>query len=179
MIDDVERILFHEQTILSRLDALAAEITKDYRGKELSVVLVLNGSLIFAADLLRRIPLPLQLDCISAASYGGGSTSSGVVTFRHAAFPDVNGRHVLVLDDILDTGLTLRAIRDKLQADGKPLSLRICVLLRKTKARLAELDADYAGFDIADEFVVGYGLDYKERYRNLPFIGVLRAKPGN
>src|SRR5437899_1188612 len=110
MLNDIDRILFHEQTILSRLDELAAEITEAYRGKELTVIAVLNGSLIFAADLLRRIPLPLKLDCLSVASYHGGAESSGVVTFKQLSVPDIAGRHVLVIDDILDIGRTLNAI---------------------------------------------------------------------
>ena len=173
MLDDIDRVLFHEQTILARLDALAAEITEAYRTKDLSIVSVLNGSLIFAADLLRRLPLPLKLDCLSIASYHGATESSGVVNFRQLALPAIEGRHVLILDDILDTGRTLTAIRERLRTESHPLSIRICVLLRKAKVRAADLEADYVGFDIGDEFVVGYGLDYQERYRNLPFIGVL------
>ena len=175
MRDDIETILFHEQTIFARLDELAAQITEDYRGQELTVIAVLNGSLIFMADLLRRIPLPLQLDCLSVSSYHGGTESSGTVTFDQLSLPDIDGRHVLILDDILDSGRTLHAIREKFRAERRPASLRICVLLAKRKVRAQELAADYTGFEIGDEFVVGYGLDYAERYRNLPFIGVLRA----
>jgi len=175
MRDDIERVLFHEQTIMARLDVLAGQVSDDYQGKDLSVVAVLTGSLIFAADLLRRIRLPLKLDCLSVASYHGGTQSSGTVNFRQLSLPDVEGRHVLILDDILDTGRTLHAICEKLQKEARPLSTRICVLLRKDKVRAAEMEANYVGFDIGDEFVVGYGLDYQERYRNLPFIGVLRA----
>lgn len=174
MLDDLETTLFSEQTIWGRLDELAAQITTDYRGQELTVVAVLNGSLIFAADLLRRIPLPLKLDCLSVASYHGGSESSGVVSFDQLTLPDIDGRHVLVIDDILDTGRTLHAICAKLRAETKPLSVKICVLLCKEKERAEEMDADYIGFKIADEFVVGYGLDYQERYRNLPMIATLR-----
>jgi hypoxanthine phosphoribosyltransferase len=174
MLNDVERILFHEQTILSRLDELAAEITEAYRGKELTVIAVLNGSLIFAADLLRRIPLPLKLDCLSVASYHGGTESSGTVTFKQLAVPDIAGRHVLVIDDILDSGRTLHAICGRLRGEALPASVRICVLLRKLIARAEELEADFVGFDIGNEFVIGYGLDYQERYRNLPFVGVLK-----
>ncbi len=176
MLDDVERILFHEQTILSRLDEMAGEITEHYRGEELTIIAVLNGSLIFTADLLRRIPLPLQLDCLSIASYHGGTESTGVVTFQQLALPDIEGRHVLIVDDILDSGRTLHAIRAKLRSAANPKTVRICVLLRKEKPRALELEADYVGFDIADEFVVGYGLDYDQRYRNLPFVGVLRRE---
>jgi hypoxanthine phosphoribosyltransferase len=174
MREDVENILFHESTILVRLDELAAQITRDYSDKELTVVAVLNGSLWFMADLLRRIPLPLRVDCLSVSSYHGGTESSGLVTFDQTSLPDIDGRHVLILDDILDSGRTLHAICAKLMAEAKPLSLKSCVLLAKRKRRAVETEADYVGFEIGDEFVVGYGLDYKERYRNLPFVGVLR-----
>ena len=173
MQEDLDRILFHETTILSRLDQLAAQISADYRERELTVIAVLNGSLMFMADLLRRIPRPLKLDCLSVASYHGKAETSGEVIFKQIALPDVTGRHILVLDDILDSGHTLAAIRDKLET-AKPLSIRVCVLLSKKKQRSRAVDADYIGFEIEDEFVVGYGLDFMERYRNLPFIGVLR-----
>ena len=164
-----------KKTILRRLDELAAQISADYHDRELTVVAILNGSLIFMADLLRRIPLPLKLDCLSVASYHGGLQTSGEVIFRQVAPPDVAGRHILLLDDILDSGTTLDAIQERLQT-ASPRSVRVCVLLRKTKLRQRAIDADYIGFDIADEFVVGYGLDYMERYRNLPYIGVLRKE---
>jgi hypoxanthine phosphoribosyltransferase len=173
MQEDLDRVLFDEQTILRRLDELAAEITRHYQDRELTILAVLNGSLIFMADLLRRIPLPLKLDCLSVASYHGGTTASGEVIFKQIALPDVAGRHILILDDILDSGVTLAAIRDKLTTE-RPLSVKICVLLRKLKARLRPVEADYVGFNIGDEFVVGYGLDYLERYRNLSCVGVLR-----
>ena len=176
MQDDVSKILIHTTTILSRIDEVANEITADYRGKELTVVVVLNGALMFVADLLRRIPLPLKLDCISVSSYHGGTQTSGQVVFDQLTLPDIDGRHVLIVDDILDSGLTLAAICEKLRRECNPLSLKSCVLLRKKKERLAAVDADYTGFDIGDEFVVGYGLDFDERYRNLPFIGVLRPE---
>ena len=176
MLNDIERTLFHEQTILRRLDELAAQITADYASRDLTVIAVLNGSLFFMADLLRRIQLPLRLDSLSVSSYHGGMQSSGTVTFDQTSLPDVEGRHVLILDDILDTGLTLNAIRDRLLAEASPASVRSCVLLRKEKPRARELEADYVGFHIGDEFVVGYGLDFDERYRNLPFIGVLKPE---
>ena len=175
MQDDLERTLFDEATILRRLDEIATEISRDYRDRELTVIAILNGSLIFMADLLRRIPLPLKLDCLSVASYHGGLQTSGEVIFRQVALPDIEGRDVLLLDDILDSGNTLAAIREKLSTAG-PRSVRVCVLLRKKKTRTRPVDADYVGFEIEDEFVVGYGLDYMERYRNLPCIGVLRKE---
>jgi hypoxanthine phosphoribosyltransferase len=172
---DLDRILFHETTILQRLDQLAAEISEDYRQLELTVIAVLNGSLMFMADLLRRIPLPLKLDCLSVASYHGKAQTSGEIIFKQIALPDVLDRHILILDDILDSGHTLAAIREKLET-AKPRSVRVCVLLSKKKRRARHVDADYIGFEIEDEFVVGYGLDFMEQYRNLPYIGVLRKE---
>jgi hypoxanthine phosphoribosyltransferase len=182
---DLERILFDEPTILRRLEEIAARISKDYSEKELTVIAVLNGSLMFMADLLRRIPLPLKLDCLSVASYHGKAQTSGEVIFKFAAakpsfggqiaLPDVQDRHILILDDILDSGNTLAAIREKLET-ARPRSIKVCVLLSKKKQRSRKVDADYLGFEIEDEFVVGYGLDYEERYRNLPYIGVLRRE---
>jgi hypoxanthine phosphoribosyltransferase len=172
MRSEIRGVLFHESTIMSRLDEMAAEIAADYGGKELTVVAVLNGSLMFGADLLRRLEMPLRLDRLSVSSYHGASTT-GVVTFNQLHLPDVHERHVLLLDDILDSGHTLHAIRDKLLEKTNPLSVKVCVLLRKDVPRQRELEADYVGFDIANEFVVGYGLDYMERFRNLPYIGVI------
>lgn len=175
MQDDLERILYDEATIHRRLDELAARITIDYQDRDLTVVAILNGSVILMADLLRRIPLPLKLDCLSVASYHGGTRTTGELLFRQVSLPDIAGRHVLILDDILDSGVTLATIREKLDAAG-PLSIRICVLLEKKRDRVRVVEPDYVGFEIADEFVVGYGLDYMERYRNLPCIGVLRQE---
>jgi hypoxanthine phosphoribosyltransferase len=175
MQTDLERVLFDEKTIHGRLDELAAQIASEYRDRELTVVAILNGSLILMADLLRRIPLPLKLDCLSAASYHGGTKSTGDLMFRQVSLPDIAGRHVLILDDILDSGATLATIREKLETLG-PLSIRLCVLLRKKRTRVRAVEPDYVGFEIADEFVVGYGLDYMEHYRNLPCIGVLRKE---
>lgn len=173
MRGDLERVLLDEPAINRRLDELAAQITCDYRNRELTVIAVLTGSLMFIADLLRRIPLALKLHCLSVASYHGQTQTSGKVTFRQPALPDVTGRDVLILDDILDSGHTLAAVRQKVEA-AAPRSLRLCVLLSKKKKRAREIAADYVGFEIEDEFVVGYGLDFMERYRNLPYIGVLR-----
>jgi hypoxanthine phosphoribosyltransferase len=172
MLRDIRKILYHESTVLSRLDELAGEITEDYRAKDLTVIAVLNGSFIFMADLLRRIPLHLQVDCLSVSSYHG-TKSSGKVSFRQAQLADTRRRHVLILDDILDSGMTLHTIRERLAAESGALSLKVCVLLRKNVSRERPVEAEYVGFDIPNEFVVGYGLDYNERYRNLPFIGVL------
>ncbi len=175
MRGDLEKVLFDEPAIHRRLDDMAAQISNDYRDRELTVIAVLHGSLMFVADLLRRIPLPLKLDCLSVASYHGKAQSSGAVVFKQITLPDVGGRDILVLDDILDSGFTLAAVRETLET-ARPHSIQICVLLSKKKPRAREVDADYVGFEIEDEFVVGYGLDFRKRYRNLPYIGVLRRE---
>jgi hypoxanthine phosphoribosyltransferase len=173
MTDDIQKVLFHESTILARLDELADRIVRDYRGKDVTVVGILNGSCLFLGDLLRRIPLPLKVDCLSVASYHGGTKSSGTVAFRQSDLPDVAGRHVLLVDDILDTGRTLAAVKGRFEAEGAAKDVRSCVLLKKDIPREEFLTSDYVGFEIPNEFVVGYGLDYMGHYRNLPYIGVL------
>jgi hypoxanthine phosphoribosyltransferase len=175
MRGDLERVLFDEPAIHRRLNDIAAQISNDYRERELTVIAVLHGSLMFVADLLRRIPLPLKLECLSVASYHGKTQTSGEVIFKQITLPDIVGRDVLILDDILDSGHTLAAIREALET-AKPQSIRVCVLLSKKKQRAREVETDYIGFEIEDEFVVGYGLDFRGRYRNLPYIGVLRRE---
>jgi hypoxanthine phosphoribosyltransferase len=173
---DIDRVLFDEATIHQRLDALAARVTADFAGRDLALVALLNGAVVTAADLIRRIPLPLRLECVAAASYHGAAQSSGSVTFGPNPLPDVKGRDVLLVDDILDTGLTLAAVTRKLSEEAGARSVRTLVLLRKQRPRLAPADAEYVGFDIPDAFVVGYGLDFAGRYRNLPYIGTLRPE---
>ena len=175
MRGDLERVLFDEPAIHRRLDDIAAQISNEYRKRQLTVIAVLHGSLMFVADLLRRIPLPLKLECLSVASYHGKTQTTGEVIFKQITLPDIVGRDVLILDDILDSGHTLAAIREALEM-AKPQSIRVCVLLSKKKQRAREVETDYIGFEIEDEFVVGYGLDFRERYRNLPYIGVLRRE---
>ena len=175
MQSDIERVVFDGPAIHKRIDEMAAQITADYTDRELTVIAILTGSLMFMSDMLRRIPLPLKLDCLSVATYHGKTTTSGDVIFKQLAIPDVAGRDVLILDDILDTGHTLAAVRKRLET-ANPRSIRVCVLLSKRKPRDRDVHADYIGFEIDDEFVVGYGLDFLERYRNLPYIGVLRKE---
>jgi hypoxanthine phosphoribosyltransferase len=153
MRGDLERVLFDEPAIHRRLDDIAAQVSSDYRDRELTVIAVLHGSLMFVADLLRRIPLPLKLDCVSVASYHGKAQSSSEVVFKEVTVPDVVGRDVLILDDILDSGHTLAAIRETLET-AKPRSIRVCVLLSKKKQRARQVNADYVGFEIEDEFSV-------------------------
>jgi hypoxanthine phosphoribosyltransferase len=185
MRGDLERVLFDEPAIHRRLDDMAAQISDDYRERDLTVIAILHGSLMFVADLLRRIPLPLKLECLNVASYHGKAQTSGEVIFKLATaspsaagqitLPDIWGRDVLILDDILDSGHTLATIRETLET-AEPQSIRVCVLLSKKKQRAREVNPDYVGFEIENEFVVGYGLDFRERYRNLPYIGVLRKE---
>jgi hypoxanthine phosphoribosyltransferase len=174
--DRLERILFDQATIRSCIAEMGAKITADYAGGDLTIVAVLQGGVLFLADLIREIRLPLRMDSISVASYHGGTTSSGTVTFHQNRLPDIEGRDVIVLDDILDSGRTLSAIMERIEAECRPRSLRSAVLLSKRVERAIDIEADYRGFDIGDEFVVGYGLDYQGEYRNLPMIGVLKRE---
>ena len=174
MHNDIAEVLHHETTILSRLDAMARDIMRDYKDKPLTVVAILNGGLILMADLLRRVQLPLKIETVSVASYHGGTESTGIITFNQIKLPDFSGQHVLIVDDILDSGRTLHAIGERLTKECHAASVRYCVLLSKRKQRAAPITPDYVGFEIDDEFVVGYGLDYAGHYRNLPFIGILK-----
>ena len=168
-------ILISAERIQQRVAELARQVAADFRDhRPVTIVGVLTGSLMFLADLVRRLDLPLRIGLIQASSYRGEATTPGELRVQPELQPDVRGRHVLLLDDILDSGHTLAAIVDAVRQDVRPLSVKSCVLLRKVKERARPIEADYVGFDIEDEFVVGYGLDYQERYRNLPFIGVLR-----
>ncbi len=170
----LERTLFEQSAIRSRVAEMGQQITDDFGGGPLSVITVLQGGILFMADLIREINLPIQIDSISVASYHGGTVSTGEVTFHQTRMPAVEGRDVLILDDILDTGRTLAAIRRKLEAECSPRSVKSAVLLSKRVERAVEVEADYVGFEVGDEFVVGYGLDYRGEYRNLPMIGVLK-----
>jgi hypoxanthine phosphoribosyltransferase len=174
MHGDIERVLIDEKVIEKRLDVMALEIGRDFPDGTLLVIVLLNGAMVFAADLLRRVPRALEIECLHVSSYHGGTESTGRVDFGSPAFPDVRGRQVLLLDDILDTGRTLHAVSRRLEEGGAAL-VRRAVLLAKDKPRAVAVEAEYAGFVIGDEFVVGYGLDYQGRYRNLPYVGVLRA----
>ena len=173
MHQDIEKVLIDEEVIKKRLDVLAQKVMVDFEGKPMVVVALLKGAVLFMADLLRRVPLPMEIECLNVASYHGGTESSGVVSFLDNTMPDVDGRSVLLLDDILDTGRTLDAVMKKLRKHGAA-EVKTCVLLAKDIPREAVLAADYTGFVIGDEFVVGYGLDYRGRYRNLPYVGLLK-----
>lgn len=176
MNEDIEKVLVAEEVIEKRLDVIAERVTSDFKDEEaVQVVAILKGALVFMADLLRRVPLRLDIECINVASYHGGTESSGKVDFLDRKLPDVKGRIVLLLDDILDTGRTLQAVSSKLREMGAK-EVKTCVLLTKDKKRAEEVEADYSAFEIGDEFVVGYGLDYEGKYRNLPYVGVLSSR---
>lgn len=171
---DLAGVLIPEADLQRRIALMGRAIARDYAGKDVLVVSLLSGTVLFMADLLRRLPFPLRVDFLGVSSYGLG-TESGNLVFNKELKLDVCGAHVLVVDDILDTGKTLRAVTEKISA-LKPASIRTCVLLDKKDRRVGSFEADYVGFRIPNLFVVGYGLDFAERYRNLPFVGVLKPE---
>ncbi|MDR2981201.1 MAG: hypoxanthine phosphoribosyltransferase [Puniceicoccales bacterium] len=178
---DVDRVLITCNALATQVHSLGAAISRDYAAlgvNEVTVVAIANGAMIFAADLLRSISLHTRFDSIRVSSYLDGTTPSSVPQFRDALHLALEGRHVLVVDDILDTGNTLNRLCGVLQQQA-PASLKTCVLLDKKARRKVPFEASYVGFDIPDNFVVGYGLDFAERYRNLPFVGVLKQEKQN
>jgi len=172
--EDVARVLITQEQIAQRVRELSAQLSEEFAGRELVVVAVLNGTIMFLADLIRHLSLPMRLDFIGISSYGLG-TEAGEMVFTKELRLDVRGRDVLLVDDILDTGKTLTRVLAKLQ-ELKPRRIKTCVLLEKAARRIEDVHADYIGFSIPDLFVVGYGLDFAERYRNLPFVGVLHPQ---
>lgn len=176
MEECVEKILIGEEDIQKKVRELGEEISRDYEGRELRVVGVLRGAFIFMADLIRNIRVPLSVDFMSISSYGDECETSGIVRILKDLDKPITGRHVLIVEDIVDTGLTLRHLREVLLT-REPASLRVCALLSKPERRIVrDLKIDYLGFEIPNCFVVGYGLDYAERYRNYPFIFVLKPE---
>ena len=175
MKDDIKKVLLSEEELRTRVSELGAQLSRDYEGKNLLMVSVLKGSVVFMADLMRAISQPAEIDFMVVSSYGSGVKSSGVVKIVKDLDINLQGKDILIVEDILDSGMTLDYIKGMLQ-DRNPASIRICTLLDKPARRKADLQADYVGFTVPDEFVVGYGLDYDERYRNLPYIGVLKPE---
>ena len=172
--EHIDRVLISREEIAARVQALGAEISRDFAGRDTVIVAVLNGTVLFLADLIRNLTIPVRLDFVGVSSYGAG-THPGELAVTKACRLDVRGRDVLVVDDILDTGKTLDRVTTQLR-QFKPRRLRTCVLLDKKARRQVKIRGDYTGFQIPDEFVVGYGLDFAERYRSLPFIAVLKPE---
>lgn len=170
---DIGRVLITEEELRQRVKQLGERISKDYEGKSIIMICVLKGAIIFYSDLARYIDVPLEMDFMAVSSYGSGTKSTGAVRILKDLNMSIEGRHLLLVEDILDTGNTLHYLGDNLKSRN-PASFKICTLLDKPDRRVADIKADYIGFEIPDDFVVGYGLDYNQRYRNLPYIGVLK-----
>lgn len=175
MNEDIEEVLITEEQLRAKIAELGKQIAAYYQGKTLLLLGTLKGAVPFIADLSRAIPIPLEIDYMAVASYGSSTQTSGVVRITKDLEGPINNKHILIVEDIIDSGMTLHYLVDLLQRRN-PLSLRICTLLDKQRERLKSVDIDYRGFAIPDRFVVGYGLDYAQRYRNLPYIGVLKPE---
>lgn len=181
MHEDIQEVLFSEQEIAARVAEIGAQITADYApivardGQGVVLVSVLRGAAVFMADLARKIELPVEMDYMAISSYGNGAKSSGVVRILKDLTSEIEGRHVIVAEDILDSGLTLKYLLKNLSSRN-PASIQVATLLRKQTLQQANIDCAYIGFECPDQFIVGYGLDYAERYRNLPYIGILKPE---
>jgi hypoxanthine phosphoribosyltransferase len=178
MNDDILRVLYSEEELEAKCAELGAQISKDYEGKNLLLVSVLKGAVVFMTDLMRHITVPCSIDFMVVSSYGSGVKTSGVVKIVKDLDADLAGKDLLIVEDILDTGMTLHYLKQLLQ-DRNPNSIRIATLLDKPERRRAAVRADYVGYQVPDEFVVGYGLDYDEKYRNLPYVGILKPEVYN
>ncbi|MGC8872842.1 MAG: hypoxanthine phosphoribosyltransferase [Chloroflexia bacterium] len=175
MYEDVARILISEEDLQRRVRELAQQIEADYQGKDLLLVGLLKGAVHFMVDLTRAMKRPVAIDFMAVSSYGASTESSGIVRILKDLDESIEGKHVLIVEDIVDTGLTLKYILEMLRR-RRPASLRVCALLNKKDRRLVDVPLDYVGFDIPNEFVVGYGLDFRQVYRNLPFVAVLKPE---
>ena len=173
--NDIKKILVSQDEITEAAKKLGAHLTKDYAGKNPILIGILKGSIPFMAELIKHIDTYLEMDFMMVSSYHGGTASSGVINIKQDVTQDIKGRHVLVVEDIIDTGQTLKSLRDMFKA-REATSVKIATLLDKPEGRVVEIEADYSCFTIPNEFVVGYGLDYKENYRNLPYVGVLKEE---
>ena len=171
--DDILKVLYSAEELKAKCAEMGAQITRDYQGKNLVLVTVLKGAVVYMADLMRCIDLPCTIDFMVVSSYGSGTKTSGVVKIVKDLDQDLSGRDILIVEDILDSGMTLAYLKGLLQSRN-PASIRIATLLDKPSRRKADIRADYVGYQVPDEFVVGYGLDYDEKYRNLPFVGILK-----
>ena len=178
MVEDIAKILITEEEIKNRVAELGKQITEDFHGEDIVVIGLLKGCFMFIADLMRAIDANVAVDFMVVSSYGSGIVSSGEIKVKKDYSIDIEGKNVLVIDDILDTGRTLAFVKDYLTVKS-PKKVRICTLLDKPERRTSKVQVDYVGFSVPDQFVVGYGLDYDEKYRNLPFIGVLKPEVYN
>lgn len=175
MKNDIQEILYSEDVLTKKIKELAIEISKDYEGKDLVVVGILKGSVIFAAELIKNISVKCEIDFMAVSSYGNSTETSGVVRILKDLDHNIEGKDILIVEDIVDTGVTLNYLLKYLKA-RKANSIEIVSLLNKPKRRAVELEVKYIGFEVPDEFIVGYGIDYAEKYRNLPFIGILKRE---
>ena len=175
MNKDIRKILITEDVLQAKVAELGAKITEDYKDKDLLLVCVLKGAVVFVSDLMRKIDLPLDIDFMAISSYGSNTRSSGAVRILKDLNTAIEGRHVLIVEDIIDSGLTLSYLLDNLKSRG-PASVEICTILDKPDRRTTDLEIKYKGFQVPNEFVVGYGLDYAEKYRNLPYIAILKEE---
>ena len=171
-------VLLSEETVDERIKEMAEQITKDYEGKSVHMICILKGSVFFTCELAKRIEVPVSMDFMSVSSYGADTKSSGIIKIVKDLDESITGKDVLVIEDIIDSGRTLSYLLGMLK-DRKPNSLRLCTLLDKPDRRVIDVDVDYTGFQIPDEFVVGYGLDYAQKYRNLPYIGIVHLEEEN
>lgn len=172
---DIQEVLYSEEQLKARVAELGKQISKDYAGQEVMLLSVLRGAFVFMADLARAIDLPMTLDFMAVSSYGKGTSSSGQVQITKDLTEDISGRHVLIVEDILDSGNTLHYLL-KILEQRHPASMKVCTLLDKPDRRVKPVHVDYTGFTIPDAFVVGYGMDYAEKYRNLPYLGILKPE---
>jgi len=175
MREDIKEVLYTEEQIREKIKEMGKQISEDYKGKDLILIGVLKGSVLFMSDLLKEITIPCNMDFMAVSSYGASTTSSGVVRILKDLDFEIEGKEVLIAEDIIDTGITLRYLMEYLKG-RKPKSLEVACLLNKPERRKVEIDAKYLGFDVPDHFLVGYGLDYAEKYRNLPFVGILKEE---
>jgi hypoxanthine phosphoribosyltransferase len=172
-MNEIDEVLFTRDDIAKRVAELGAEITRDYEGKDLIVVGILKGAGVFMSDLIREINSPIRIDFMSVSSYGNSTVSSGIVRITNDLHQDIQGCSVLIVEDIIDTGNTLHYLREYLKNRGAE-DVKICALLDKPSRRQVEVPVEYVGFEVEDKFIIGYGIDYAEKYRNLPFIGTLK-----
>lgn len=175
MMEDLEKVVFTPEELAQKIREMGAQISHDYAGRELFVVGILKGASMFTMDLLRAITIPLELDFIAVSSYGSGVSSGGEVKMLKDTILDMRGRNVLLCEDIIDSGTTMAKLLPMLE-ERHPASLKLCALLSKPSRRVVPVEIDYCGWEVPDEFIVGYGLDYAEKYRNLPCIGVLKRE---